>query len=100
MSCKRCGSYAINPHLHGRDEGAGLDLCDVCYWRDKAESIMPVTRHLLYVCRHVLRILNKPPPNKPGGVSRALLRDVIDSAEALGVSPKCPPDPKDIPPSA
>lgn len=35
MKCKHCGSYAINRHLHGRD-GSKLDLCDVCYWRDKS----------------------------------------------------------------
>jgi len=34
--CKRCGSQAINPHLHGRGND-NLDLCDVCYWRDRAE---------------------------------------------------------------
>lgn len=37
MTCKRCGSYAINPHHHGRDETVDLDLCDVCYWRKRAE---------------------------------------------------------------
>jgi len=35
--CK-CGSYAINPHLHGRKKGVDLDLCDVCYWRKRAEA--------------------------------------------------------------
>ena len=34
--CK-CGSYAINQHLHGRDD-TDLDLCDVCYWRKRANS--------------------------------------------------------------
>ena len=33
-----CGSHAINPGHHGRTEGADLDLCDVCYWRKRAES--------------------------------------------------------------
>jgi hypothetical protein len=33
--CKQCGSYAINDHLHGREKGKDLDLCDVCYWRKK-----------------------------------------------------------------
>ena len=33
-----CGSYAINPSDHGRTEGVDLDLCDVCYWRKRAES--------------------------------------------------------------
>lgn len=31
-----CASYAINPHLHGRDPGVDLDLCDACYWRKRA----------------------------------------------------------------
>jgi len=35
--CK-CGSFAINPHLHGRD-ATDLDLCDVCYWRKRASSV-------------------------------------------------------------
>lgn len=35
-NCKQCCSHAINHHLHGRD-GSGSDLCDVCYWRTRAE---------------------------------------------------------------
>ena len=34
--CKNCGSYAINHHAHGRD-GSDGHLCDVCYWRKRAE---------------------------------------------------------------
>lgn len=37
MSCKICGSFAINHHCHGRD-GSDADLCDVCYWHKRAES--------------------------------------------------------------
>ena len=33
-----CGSFAINPHQHGRDE-TDLNLCDVCYWRKRADAI-------------------------------------------------------------
>lgn len=36
MKCIMCGSYAINPGLHGREIEKDLDLCDVCYWRRKA----------------------------------------------------------------
>jgi hypothetical protein len=36
ISCKRCFSYAINHHSHGRD-GTEKELCDVCYWRQLAE---------------------------------------------------------------
>ncbi len=35
--CSQCPSYAINPHLHGRGDDR-LDLCDVCYWRNRAEK--------------------------------------------------------------
>lgn len=34
--CKRCFSYAINHHCHGRD-GSEPKLCDVCFWRNRAE---------------------------------------------------------------
>lgn len=36
MPCKECGSHAINHHCHGRD-GSDRDLCDVCYWRKRAQ---------------------------------------------------------------
>ena len=32
-----CGSFAINPNRHGRD-AHNTDLCDVCYWRTRAEK--------------------------------------------------------------
>lgn len=38
QACKKCGSYAINPRKHGRDN-SDLDLCDVCYWRKRAEAL-------------------------------------------------------------
>lgn len=37
MTCKRCYSHAINHHCHGRD-GSDKDLCDVCFWRKRAET--------------------------------------------------------------
>lgn len=36
MTRCECGSYAINHHCHGRD-GSDENLCDVCYWRKRAE---------------------------------------------------------------
>lgn len=36
--CKKCGSHAINPGKRGRDN-TDLDLCDVCYWKKRAEDI-------------------------------------------------------------
>ena len=32
-----CGSFAINPSKRDRDAGNN-DLCDVCYWKDRAEK--------------------------------------------------------------
>lgn len=41
MKACKCGSYAINHNCHGRD-GSDDDLCDVCYWRKRAEQPAPV----------------------------------------------------------
>ena len=38
MKCKRCNSYAIKKHLHGRN-GTDSHLCDVCFWRVRAELL-------------------------------------------------------------
>jgi hypothetical protein len=53
MKCTRCPSYAINPNCDevGRDR-TRLDLCDVCWWRNRAEKIEAAgdklaERHLL-----------------------------------------------------
>ena len=43
MKACKCGSYAINHHCHGRD-GSDDDLCDVCYWRKRAEQTTPMIR--------------------------------------------------------
>ena len=40
-SCRECSSYAINPGHHGRPiwkEDVDNDLCDVCFWRTRAEA--------------------------------------------------------------
>ena len=37
MQCERCRSYAINPGQNGRGDN-DLHLCDVCYWRARAEA--------------------------------------------------------------
>ena len=46
MRCKICGSMAINPHTLGRDN-ADLDLCDVCYWRKRANGAKPTLSDVL-----------------------------------------------------
>jgi len=45
--CKRCGSHAINPSHHGREPGVDLDLCDVCYWRKRAEELSAKKKKLV-----------------------------------------------------
>src|SRR3990167_508111 len=44
--CIMCGSYAINHNHHGRD-GSDPDLCDVCYWRKRAENMSRSERVVL-----------------------------------------------------
>lgn len=46
MRCSRCHSYAINPTDHGRLPDVDLDLCDVCYWRVRAEVLPRVLDRL------------------------------------------------------
>jgi len=41
--CRACGSYAINHGHHGRD-GSDGHLCDVCYWRARAEEAWTALR--------------------------------------------------------
>ena len=36
MNQCQCGSYQ---NQHGRDLGVDLDLCDVCYWRKRANNL-------------------------------------------------------------
>ena len=38
MSCKHCGSFAINPSNRNSDISQN-NLCDVCYWRDKYDKL-------------------------------------------------------------
>ena len=55
MSCRRCGSYAINHKAHGRD-GSDADLCDVCYWRKRAVLASPLPDDLIEQVLDALRI--------------------------------------------
>jgi hypothetical protein len=45
IACSRCGSFAINHHLHGRD-GSYKSMCDVCYWRTKEETVQSQLKFL------------------------------------------------------
>jgi len=37
--CTHCHSDQINPSLHGRNPTIDLNLCDVCYWRKRADPL-------------------------------------------------------------
>jgi hypothetical protein len=45
MTCIKCGSYAINLNHKGRDRSSP-DLCVVCFWRGKVESLMAENERL------------------------------------------------------
>lgn len=63
--CIQCGSYAINPHLHGRD-GTDLDLCDVCYWRKRAMITAAVLKEVRKEIKHNAVIVEDPPAFRRG----------------------------------
>jgi hypothetical protein len=46
--CKRCYSYAINHHCHGRD-GSEPELCDVCFWRNRAELATATLKTIRFI---------------------------------------------------
>jgi len=68
--CK-CGSYAINHRLHGRD-GSDGGLCDVCYWRSRAPcSVMAgyiISGPLRDAERSIGLALSRLGKIKPGGI--------------------------------
>lgn len=47
--CTRCNSHAINEHQHGREKGVDMDLCDVCYWRKRADDYADEYRAIVNV---------------------------------------------------
>lgn len=52
LSCSKCRSGAINPEQHGRTADIDLDLCDVCYWRKRAQpEPRPIREASSYPCR-------------------------------------------------
>jgi len=50
-----CGSYAINHHAHGRD-GSDGHLCDVCYWRTRAEAGAADAARYRWLAAHAMYI--------------------------------------------
>lgn len=48
QKCIKCGSYAINVNHHGRKPNTDTDLCDVCYWRKRADGFEDFTEKINY----------------------------------------------------
>lgn len=95
-TCIRCGSHAINHHHHGRD-GSRPDLCDVCYWRAKAEELQAAPKSnageafaeasecaLVSIRNLLLRVAHaqKEAPSCPDWVLREMLA-IADTAHNL-----------------
>ena len=46
-----CGSYAINPHMHGRDPNEDTETeCDVCYWRNRHDKLKALVNDIELIC--------------------------------------------------
>ena len=45
MTCKICGSHAINLNMEGRKSDA-VDLCDRCYWKIRYEESIEALKEL------------------------------------------------------
>lgn len=55
MKCCKCGSQAINHGLHRRD-GSDGDLCDVCYWRKRADDLVAAASKAVYLISNDIRL--------------------------------------------
>jgi len=58
MKCKICGSMAINHHLHARD-GSDPDLCDVCFWRNRANILAVEVKRFREMDEEIKEILRE-----------------------------------------
>jgi hypothetical protein len=58
------------------------DIAQILNGSDSDGHLMAAAPDLLAACQHVLSVLENPPPNKPGGVSRTILREAIARATA------------------
>ena len=58
MKCKICRSMAINHHLHARD-GSDPDLCDVCFWRNRANILAGEVRRFREMDEEIKEILRE-----------------------------------------
>ena len=74
--------------IHGQDGTfiATVELPPLCPSNvtDTMEAnarLITAAPELLAACKHLLALLESPSPNRPGGVSRTILREAIAKAE-------------------
>ena len=79
-SCIRCYSFAINHHSHGRD-GSDPDLCDVCYWRKRAEEAIMERDQALEKIRLAANALKHHHMSRPG--IAAIVQLISENAEGM-----------------
>lgn len=88
MPCENCGSHAINHHCHGRD-GSDGHLCDVCYWRKRAQR-KPLTA--VQVQNLVVGVCDSIYPQDDAAYSQAdsvfycAFAHAIEAAHGIGAS--------------
>ena len=89
-SCKHCGSQAINPGFRERPQGIDLDLCDVCFWRVRAQ---PEPRPIAEAPKLECILAYVPTSSEPHLEGRWLLmvatedKEKIDGFTVLGANP-------------
>lgn len=71
--CRLCPSYAINPGDNGRSVTDDLDVCDVCYWRQRSE----------WRAAHILRRIRAIEPNPLATSPAQAVRFALKDAEGI-----------------
>ena len=83
----------LSPHYQGQvyREDNGHTVAVTYHDEDGANArLIAAAPAMLAACQHVLSVLENPPPNKPGGVSRTMLREAIARATASSPNPTKP----------
>jgi len=61
--CIECSSYAINPRHDGRDGVSDLNLCNVCYWRKRANQRLALLTEMMdsinFSVQHAMSTIDK-----------------------------------------
>jgi len=80
--CEKCGSRAINEHLHGRRKGHKSDMCDVCYWRSECERLLESINRLHCRVAPLLRAYKRIGGSHLDSIRQSMAECVMD---AIGI---------------